>query len=411
MIGSLRRKFVVIVMVLVGAVLASMLAFSFWRSYTTQWSQVDHDLAMSLEEDEGFIPVIGRAPAGQDGVGRSARLVAKVNVDSSGLIVAASDGSATVDEDVLADVIEAALSSDESTGRLTASHVAWASRTATSGGMVIAIADTADIEGSLKNQAVTSIVAFLASLAVLFAIAWFLSSWALRPVEAAWEQQRRFVADASHELKTPLAVITANLGIVQKDPKLPPDDVRWVDSSMDAAGQMQGLVADLLELARTDETRAGDADAMRKTDVDLSDLVETAALEFDAVAFERGCVLDVQVDNGIHLNGDREWLDRLVRILIDNAVKYAEPKSHVNVTLCHKSGRISLTVNNRGPVIPVDDLAHIFDRFYRSDSARSRQTGGFGLGLAIAKGIAEAHGGSIAAASSEAEGTTFTVTI
>lgn len=411
MIGSLRRKFVAIVMALVGAVLVFMLAFSFWRNYTMQWSQVDHDLAISLEEDDGFIPVIGRDPVDQDGAGRSARLVAKVSVDSSGLIVAASDSSATVDEDVLADVTEAALSTSEENGRLPSSHVAWASRVTSSGGMLIAIADTTDVDASLRSQAMTGIVALLASLAALFAIAWFLSSWALRPVEAAWEQQRRFVADASHELKTPLAVITANLGIVQKDPNLPPDDVRWVDSSMDAAGQMQGLVTDLLELARTDETKAGDADAMRKADVDFSDIVESAALEFDAVAFERRCALDMHVEEGVRLDGDRDWLDRMVRILIDNAIKYAAPDTQVGVTLARKGGRCVLSVTNLGPVIPPDDLVHVFDRFYRSDTARSRQTGGFGLGLAIAKGIAEAHGGSIAAASSEAEGTTFTVTI
>ncbi len=170
-------------------------------------------------------------------------------------------------------------------------------------------------------------------------------------------------------------------------------------------------MSDLLELARTDETRAGDAEAMHKSDVDLSDLVESAALEFDAVAFERGSTIVTDIDDGIRITGDRDWLDRLVKILIDNAVKYASAGSDVTVVLKRESGRITLRVNNRGQVIPAQDLAHVFDRFYRSDSARSRSTGGFGLGLAIAKGIAEAHGGRIAAASNEADGTTFTVTL
>lgn len=411
MIGSLRRKFVAIVMTLVGAVLVFVLAFSYWRNYTMQWSQVDHDLEMSLDEEDGFIPVIGRAPISQDGAGRSARLVAKVSVDVSGLVLAASDSSASVDEAVLSDVTAAALSSDATSGRLKDAHVAWASRTTSTGGMLIAIADTSDVEGSLESQAASSVTALAVALAVLFVIAWFLSSWALRPVGAAWEQQRRFVADASHELKTPLAVITANLGILQRDPGLPADDRRWVNGSVDAAGQMQGLVTDLLELARTDETKAGDADAMRKTDVDLSDMVETAALEFDAMAFEHDCTLDAQVEGDIHIDGDRDWLDRLVRILIDNAIKYAAPRTTVTVRLFRKGGGRALTVNNRGAAIPPEDLAHVFDRFYRSDAARSRQTGGFGLGLAIAKGIAEAHGGTISATSNDADGTTFTVTL
>ena len=411
MIGSLRRKFVAIVMALVGAVLVIMLASSYWQSYTTQWDQVDRSLEMALGEDEGFVPIIGSAPRGQEDRGRSARLVAKVIIDADGSVIAASNDTALVDSHVLDSVIAAALASDGSTGRLPDTHVAWAAQTTSDGGFSIAIADTSDVENALRSQAVSSVATLLIALGALFAIAWFVSSWALRPVEAAWEQQRRFIADASHELKTPLAVIVANMGILQKDDALPQQDRRWVDSSIDAAGQMQGLVSDLLELARTDETRAGDAEAMHKSDVDFSDLVESAALEFDAVAFERGSAIVTDIDDGIHITGDRDWLDRLVKILIDNAVKYASAGSDITVALKRDGGRATLRVNNHGQVIPPQDLAHVFDRFYRSDTARSRSTGGFGLGLAIAKGIAEAHGGRIAAASNETDGTTFTVTL
>ena len=411
MIGSLRRKFVAIVMALVGAVLVIMLASSYWQSYTTQWDQVDRSLEMALGEDEGFVPIIGSAPRGQEDRGRSARLVAKVIIDADGSVTAASNDTALVDSDVLDSVIAAALTCDGSAGRLPDTPVAWAAQSTSDGGFAIAIADTSDVEIALRSQAIGSVATLLVALGALFVIAWFVSSWALRPVEAAWEQQRRFIADASHELKTPLAVIAANMGILQKDEALPQQDRRWVESSVDAAGQMQGRVSDLLELARTDETRAGDAEAMHKSDVDLSDLVESAALEFDAVAFERGSTIVTDIDDGIRITGDRDWLDRLVKILIDNAVKYASAGSDVTVVLKRESGRITLRVNNRGQVIPAQDLAHVFDRFYRSDSARSRSTGGFGLGLAIAKGIAEAHGGRIAAASNEADGTTFTVTL
>lgn len=412
MIGTLRRKFVFVVMVLVGAVLAVSLGSSLLNFYTTQWGMVDRTLKRALEEDfPGGLPVIGGSQRSQAEDARAGRPVAWVTVDSSGLVLASSSDVTSVDQDVLSRVIDAALASEKGTGCLSDCHVAWASAATSDGSLRIAVADTADVEGAFQSQLATSAVIFLVALLALFAIAVALANWMLGPVREAWAQQRRFVADASHELKTPLAVIVANMGILQRDQSLPAEDRRWVDGSVEAASQMQGLVGDLLELARTDETKAGDADAMRRVDVDLSDLVESAALEFDAVAFERGCTIDARVEPGIHLVGDPAWLERMTRTLIDNAVKYAAAGTTVVVSLAQEQGHTRLLVNNRGDVIAPDDLAHVFDRFYRSDAARSRATGGFGLGLAIAKGVAEAHGGSIGATSTQADGTTFRVTL
>jgi signal transduction histidine kinase len=249
-------------------------------------------------------------------------------------------------------------------------------------------------------------------LAVLFAITYALANRALAPVAAAWEQQRRFVADASHELKTPLAVILANNEILEKDGGIPPESRRWIQSTADEARHMKSLVNDLLQLARADEGAVGVASAMQSEDLDLSDMVDRSALEFDAVAFEKGCMIDAQVEPGITMKGDREWMERLVRILIDNACKYCSANSTIRLVLRREGQHVVYSVNNQGPVIDPEDLAHVFDRFYRSDKARSRSDshGGFGLGLAIAKSTAEAHGGRIQATSTEADGTTFTVT-
>jgi signal transduction histidine kinase len=171
-------------------------------------------------------------------------------------------------------------------------------------------------------------------------------------------------------------------------------------------------VNDLLQLARADEGAVGVASAMQSEDLDLSDMVDRSALEFDAVAFEKGCMIDAQVEPGITMKGDREWMERLVRILIDNACKYCSANSTIRLVLRREGQHVVYSVNNQGPVIDPEDLAHVFDRFYRSDKARSRSDshGGFGLGLAIAKSTAEAHGGRIQATSTEADGTTFTVT-
>ena len=174
---------------------------------------------------------------------------------------------------------------------------------------------------------------------------------------------------------------------------------------------MKALVEELLELARTDETIAGTADVMAKERVDLTELVENACLEFDAIAFERGTSIESEIAPDIFCTGDAEWLTRLAKILIDNACKYARGPEPVRVRLGAASHRVTFSVNNHGAQIDADDLPHVFDRFYRTDKARSRGqgSGGFGLGLAIARGIAESHGGEILCTSDEQSGTTFTV--
>ena len=155
--------------------------------------------------------------------------------------------------------------------------------------------------------------------------------------------------------------------------------------------------------------------AFRHDDIDLSELVESSALEFDAVAFEKGCVIDLTSTDGIHVRGDAEWLGRVVRIFLDNACKYAAPNTTIAVTLApqhhHRASVVQLSVTNRGTPIPPEDLPHIFDRFYRADASRTKGDGpgGFGLGLSIAKGIVEAHGGTAGATSTREQGTTFTV--
>lgn len=178
---------------------------------------------------------------------------------------------------------------------------------------------------------------------------------------------------------------------------------------------MRELIGDLLQLARTDEGIDGAEFAFRHDDIDLSELVESSALEFDAVAFERGCTIDLTSTDGIHVRGDIEWLGRVVKIFLDNACKYATPNTRITVTLAPQHRRMTslaqLSVTNQGAPISPEDLPHIFDRFYRADAARTKgdEPGGFGLGLSIAKGIVEAHGGTASATSTREHGTTFTV--
>ena len=430
MLKRLRAKFVAITMALVGVVLGISFVTSYVSSYRTQIAQTKDSLQRVLEDTSA--PRWGRqiwrelyedgedAPEDIDeNDDASSQLlsdaaVIKIYTNSEGVINdgndAYQDTVVTIDYQAIADMI---LACPDTEGTLEDLHITWARDDLNGWGHVIVLVDTTHRDEALKSQAISLAVIYFGAMLALFGASWLLSSLALKPVEDAWDRQRRFISDASHELKTPLSVILANTQILQNDDGIPPESMRWVNSTAEEATRMSELVTELLELARADEaTQAGAKTAMALTDIDLSEVVDTATLEFDAVAFERGCLIETDIEPNVHVQGDRSWLSRAVRILIDNATKYADAGSTVEVTLKRDGKHVVYSVHNTGTVISQEDLGHIFDRFYRSDRARSRSdSGGFGLGLAIAKSIVEAHGGTIKATSTEALGTTFTITL
>ena len=398
----LRRRLVAIVMGLVGVVMLSMIAMSSVNAQLSFDAVVDRSLERALE--------LRALPAGEEaGMGMEHLPVLWVDVGSDGVWLGSNESQLSFDTDALNQVVSDALASDSegmSEGRLDDEHLTWRC-ISTSRGWRIAVADTSSIDSARSSQLVGDLRLAAAGLLLLFGVALLLSRWALRPVERAWEQQHQFVADASHELKTPLAVILANTQILSDDSSgIPEQSRRWVRSTSEEAERMKGLVEGLLELARTEE---GAGSARRNVDVDLSGTVEGEALQFDAVAFERGCTIDTDIQDGLHVTGDPDQLERLVKTLLDNACKYAASGTQVGVTLARQGSVAELAVTNHGEPIDPEDLPHLFDRFYRSDKARARSTGGFGLGLAIAKGIAESHGGKIWATSSAEAGTRFCV--
>lgn len=280
----------------------------------------------------------------------------------------------------------------------------------TSNGTLIAYADTSVVSG-WQQLAFNLMLVGVAVLVAFFLINLFFSWWALKPVDRAWRQQTQFVADASHELKTPLTVILANMAILRSHPdSTVTEQSQWVESTQTEAERMQVLVNDMLEMARPENAAAAAAEATFE-EIDFSDVVESEVLQFESVAFDRGVMLESQLEPEITLEGDAPRLQRMVSTLIDNACKYANDGGQVDVKLSAEAGEIQLSVHNTGPEIPEDDLPYVFDRFYRADKARTSGAGGFGLGLAIAREIAREHGGDIVATSSADEGTTFTVTL
>ena len=271
-------------------------------------------------------------------------------------------------------------------------------------GKKIVFAPNSSIYSDLRSSLLICGLLFLGSMTVIFFISLFLSGLAVKPVKKAWEQQKQFVADASHELKTPLTVILANNNIMLSHQNATVADERqWLESTEEEANHMKKLINNMLFLAKSD---AGTT-KIQLSEVDFSEIVEGCALNFEPVAFERAVLIDTDIAPELTLQGDATQLNQLAHILIDNAVKYAADDSTVTILLKRAGEKIRFSVNNKGSVIAREDMEHLFDRFYRAE--KSRTTKGYGLGLSIAQRIVESMNGRIAVESNETEGTTFTV--
>ncbi len=220
-------------------------------------------------------------------------------------------------------------------------------------------------------------------------------------IDAAFAAQRRFVADASHELRNPLAIIKTNNDVALADPALPADAARRSERIATAVARMARLVDDLLAMARMEGPNA------RRDTVALAEIGAQAVEDVGAVATERAVRVEGPRRAAPTVVGDRMSLGRAVANLLDNAVRHAPPGSTVEVEVGDREGWAWLAVHDDGPGIPVDEQPRIFNRFYRLDRARSRVDGGSGLGLAIVRQIAEGHGGAIRVVSEPGQGATF----
>ena len=274
------------------------------------------------------------------------------------------------------------------------------------GARYIVFADISYEQAEARSFVLISLGVFTGAMLLFLLLSHYLAIWALAPAEKAWEQQNRFVADASHELKTPLTVILANLDILSSHPDSTIREQRqWIRNTREEAERMRDLIQDLLFLAKSD----ANALPVLTAEVDMTDCAEDRALNFEAVAFENDVTLDTEIENGLKVTGSESQLKQLLTILLDNAVKYTGPKGRVLMKAFRKQDKVIISVNNTGEPISAEDLPHIFERFYRPDKSRARADGGCGLGLSIAENIVQQHNGTITCTSSREEGTTFRV--
>lgn len=256
------------------------------------------------------------------------------------------------------------------------------------GTFIVFIDRSSQLQGGLSFLLISCFVG-LAALLIMFLFVSIFSKWAIRPVVESMEKQKQFITDAGHEIKTPLSIIAANADVLE----LQGGPNQWLDSIRGQIRRLNKLVNDLLTLSKMDEAGAAPPFAQ----LDMSETVRQAAAPFPALAEANGKTLELQIQPHLTVYGDAEQLRQLVNILLDNAVKYAAAGSEIQLSAAEAGRYVRLDVRNVCDKVPQGDLRRLFDRFYRVDQSRSRQTGGYGIGLSIAEAIVRAHKGKISA--------------
>ena len=265
-------------------------------------------------------------------------------------------------------------------------------------------------EAALSQLRIVLLAVLAVSIVPAVGGGYLLSGRALRPIKTAMDSQRTFIADASHELRTPVAVVRTNAELLKRH--LGPDtghtaasDQVALDDILSESDRLGRMVDQMLTLAEAD---AGQRTVL-SSEISLNELIDEVARSMRSIAETRQMLLETRLTDDVSVNGDPGRLRELVSVLLDNAVKYADAGGRVEVALRKEHRKAIIEVSDNGPGIPRDALPHVFDRFYRVDEARSRESGGTGLGLAIARHIVDAHGGTINIESSASGGTKVTV--
>lgn len=268
-------------------------------------------------------------------------------------------------------------------------------------GTLIVFVDSSSQFGTGISFLLISAAIALVSFILVFILVSAFSKRAIRPVIASLEKQRQFITDAGHEIKTPLAIILANTEVLE----MTAGGNEWIDSTRNQINRLDQLVKSLLTLSRMDEGRM----ELVFTDFSISDAVEETVKLFASMAETQGRVLETQIQKQVSYCGVEVMIRQLVSILVENAIKYSDERGVIKVTLTHLGKGIKLEVYNTAKDIPVEHLERWFDRFYREDSSRARETGGYGIGLSIAQTVAEVHKGKITVRNAEGKAVVFTV--
>ncbi len=396
MIRKLRMKFVAVLMSVVTVFLVALLCVLYFASSTHFRQSSMESLRNAIQEGNLASAIMPLIVADVSPIGEVRILTNQIPF--------------ITEEDIIADITLVS-SGNTRSGFLKEKRLRFMKTNIGPGIVRYAFADTNGEKSSLRALAMHSLWIGIAAFLGLFVFSLMLSGWIVRPVEEAWNKQKQFVADASHELKTPLTTALSNVDMMLSAP----DSIsaektkRRLDITKTELVRMKELVGKLLTLAKADAGRTGDTKTESPSEVDLSQEIDLCVSSFEPVFFDRGKILSSNISQGCTVTGNPGKLRELAGILLDNACKYSRADSTIKVTLSKdEKKRAHLTVESDGKQIPPESIKRIFERFYRIDESRG-EVEGYGLGLSIAKEIAGQHKGEIYAESNANGHTVFHV--
>ena len=393
MFDKLKKKFILMNMILLTTVFIGI----FGTIYVMTAFSLNRDMEMQLRNS---MNPMAKPPKGNMDV------TITINLDSENKItniVSRFD----VSEWNTKQVIDEILSNNESLSKIKINGESYAYlKQNINGGIKIVLISRAYQQDVLANLLRIFILVGAISLIVLFLISIYFTNRTIEPLEESFKKQKQFIADASHELKTPLTIIKTNTSLLMSNPEdTIKNQSKWIKYIESQSHRMSELVNEMLSLAKLDV----EENKLMFSTLNLSNIIESTLLSFDAVIFESEITLDTNISKNMVINGNNDSLKKLFSILMDNAVKYTNKGGSIYVSLFVDKSKAKLIIKNTGEGIPKDKLNKIFERFYRADDSRDRETGGYGLGLSIAKSIVTQHKGNIYASSNLNKDATFTV--
>ncbi len=417
MIRDLRKKFILVAMLSTMLVLTAIMGVVNFSNYREMLDRADEMTAL-LEQNDGKFPEepswheqddteTPPAKPENDEKDKSRFSVETpfetryftVTVDENGEVTDCDlDRIAAVDEETAEEYTQTAQQKNKTTGF---QGIYRYRVTETEDGAKYVFLDCRREISNFRTVLVTTISVSLLGLAAVFVLVVIFSRMVFRPVEESIQKQKRFITDASHELKTPLTIIDANTEVMEMES----GESQWTKSTRKQIQRLSGLVQQLVTLSRLDEEKGLE----EKCEFNLSEAVSECVQPYESLAQTREKNLTLNIEEDITYTGDERSIRQLAGILMDNAVKYSSENGNITLTLKKKGKKIFLEVYNDADDLPQGKLDVLFERFYRLDSSRNSGTGGSGIGLSVAKAIVQAHKGKITAENKNGRGLTITV--
>ena len=427
-IKKFRNKMLILNMAITSAVVLS----AFGVIYFIIYSNINYEIQDKLERAPGVyseLNRVGSVTAKTNGSSSNSYLMFSILVDAQGNILEKAPGL-NFEPGFYEQAVEIALENPNNRAYITLGDKQWryivtpivdvrlsgtgTSRVIGNIGTVdadkfsIVFLDVTAYNKTLFDLMKTLLLVGSVTLAAIFLVSLYFANRTIKPLADAWQKQKQFVADASHELKTPLSIINANYdALLASREETIESQIKWLDYIRVGADRMSTLINNLLTLAKFDDTEL----VTQSISFNLSKTVQSVFSSMEAAIVEKGIELSASIEPDVFIESDAEGLKQVVTILLDNAIKYTDQNGQIDVVLARSNHQAEFSIRNSGKGIPKQEMSKIFDRFYRADHSRTHESRSYGLGLSIAKAIMDTLDGEIQVQSVEGEYTAFTFQI